>query len=669
MLYLSVVSFVKLLSSSCCVVMQPVIGKSDLMRMLICTGMAILLSQQGGQLYTTVHAASANQGGGSSGGDARTNFLPAIAASISSLDASDDVENRASDESDGKDDEDDERASLTIFDDDFGPEWQRRWSWSLDITPGPHSAVYSGKNSLALTFAQPWGGYQILSNRNIPANEYDILRFWIHGGNDGVSNMAISAIGESYNWGTLVHLNAPAGEWSLMRIPLSDFKLSGPIQGFVLHQRGGIVTGNATFYIDDIKLVERGTTTGPIGTPVATKTATPISTTTPEATPTPEVTPTPPVPSQPTPVATSTSQPVQPPVRDPQAICGAMMVGVNLPSLNGGYGADFATVESWNNYHTYNANDARTMIAELANNGANSIRWWVFLDGRGAPEFDERGYPSGLDSTTLPSMADALVAAGEQGVFINFSLWSFEMLGHKGIGDTPSSGSHGELFYDDKAFDAYVQNVLIPMANFPTVDGYTIATHPNSMFEIINEPEWALNDTDQAPNAEIEDSISTPQLQKFIAKNVGVLHREGATMVGVGQAALKFIGNSERVLGGWGNLYEDSILQAYDHDGALDYYSPHYYDWMDGDGRSWNYNPYDYTKEQLGIDKPIIIGEIAAHSASYELDMALAQGYDGAWIWTYDGIDARGSWNDAKPAFQKFAADHPDVYGAPCDGE
>lgn len=621
-----------------------------------------------GQSGSLAYGASRSQVDVPPSNDARTNFLPLVAAVYTqlNLDAGSLTETdfRQSDEPEGIR----SSSSVMIYDEEFALGWGRRWPWSLDVVPGRHSMYKSGEQSLAMTFTQPWGGYQILTDDSVSQSEFKAVEFWIHGGYDGVSQVSMTAMDMQWQWGNLVPLNVPANTWSRIQIPLAEFKISGPIQGFVLHQRGGIVTGSATFYLDALALLTELESQKPIDRPGPTpeKTATPN----PTATPAPVVTAVPTALPTVQPTAQPTAAPPsQPPADGPKSVCGAMMMGVNLPSLNHGYGADFATVESWNNYHTYNGEDARAMMAELASNGANSIRWWVFLDGRGAPEFDNRGYPTGFDDTTLPSMADALVAAGEHGIIINFSLWSFEMLGHQGIGDTPNSGSHGELFYDDKAFEAYAKNVLIPMANYPTVDGYTIATHPNVMWEILNEPEWALHDTDQPPNAEIEDTISTPQLQKFVAKNVGILHRQGAKMVGVGQAALKFIANSRQVPGAWGNLYEDHLLEAYDADGAIDYYSPHYYDWMDGDGSTWNYNPYDYTKAQLGIDKPIIIGEISAKTADREFDLVKSQGYDGAWIWTYDGIDARGSWNDAKTAFQKFKNNHPSAYGWACDGE
>ena len=49
----------------------------------------------------------------------------------------------------------------------------------------------------------------------------------------------------------------------------------------------------------------------------------------------------------------------------------------------------------------------RALFADLRASGANSVRWWVFTDGRGAPEFNG-GFVTGFDANTLPSMADAI---------------------------------------------------------------------------------------------------------------------------------------------------------------------------------------------------------------------------------------------------------------------
>ncbi|MEM7128288.1 MAG: hypothetical protein AAF702_18295 [Chloroflexota bacterium] len=553
-------------------------------------------------------------------------------------------------------------SSLNIYTDEFGPLWRDQWTWSIKVDNAEWNTVYAGKHALGLTFTEGWGGYAIAAADALPLSEYEFLQFWVHGGTTGLDKTIVTLIDESNNWGNLIPITAPANRWTRVQVPLTAIGTMSKMKAVVWHERSGNLNGEKTFYLDNIQLTsqDRPSPTHPEPEPLPTQTVIPL----PEPKPTDSPTSIPsPMPTQ---VPTQVPTEVPSPVPSPKG-CSPMLMGVNLPSLNRGYGADFATVEEWNDYHTYDHQDARNVFAELSANGVNSVRWWVFLDGRGAPEFDGRGYVTGVDATLLPSMADALIVAAEYDIQINFSLWSFEMLAHQGIGSTPNSGSHGELFYDDAAFESYRQNVLIPMANYPTRDGYTIATHPKVMFEIINEPEWALNDTDQPPNAEIVDTITTAQLQKFVAKNIGELHRQGAVMVGVGQAAIKFIADRSQVKGAWGNLYADHKLEVFDKEGALDYYSPHYYGWMDGDGVTWNYNPYDYTKEQMGIDKPLIIGETAASQAHRELDLALQQGYDGVWIWTYDGIDAMGSWADAKGAFQTFAQEHPEAYHGKCN--
>jgi hypothetical protein len=86
--------------------------------------------------------------------------------------------------------------------------------------------------------------------------------------------------------------------------------------------------------------------------------------------------------------------------------------GVNIPwrapfDINGdgttdgdGYGADFGTVEEWNVPDGWNAFDYDyfdRIFQDLEDHGVNTIRWWVFADGRGAPEFSSEGTVTGLD--------------------------------------------------------------------------------------------------------------------------------------------------------------------------------------------------------------------------------------------------------------------------------
>ncbi|NTW02745.1 MAG: hypothetical protein HGA19_15940, partial [Oscillochloris sp.] len=95
--------------------------------------------------------------------------------------------------------------------------------------------------------------------------------------------------------------------------------------------------------------------------------------------------------------------------------------GVNIPWQNNGYGADFATIEEWGQ-HTYSSSSTQQMFTALQSSGVNTVRWWVFADGRGAPEFSSTsgGAVTGLDDTTLSSMADAIKLAAQYNIHIVF---------------------------------------------------------------------------------------------------------------------------------------------------------------------------------------------------------------------------------------------------------
>src|SRR6476469_10900129 len=75
--------------------------------------------------------------------------------------------------------------------------------------------------------------------------------------------------------------------------------------------------------------------------------------------------------------------------------------GVNYPQYQY-YGGDIATLESvdpdciwyYSSSFDYAAIDAD--FAEMQAHGAHVVRWWLFGDGRGAPEFDANRMVTGL---------------------------------------------------------------------------------------------------------------------------------------------------------------------------------------------------------------------------------------------------------------------------------
>jgi hypothetical protein len=350
--------------------------------------------------------------------------------------------------------------------------------------------------------------------------------------------------------------------------------------------------------------------------------------------------------------------------------------GVNVPWQSGGYGADFGTVEEWGQ-HAYSPARTEAMFADLASKGVNSVRWWVFTDGRGAPEFGAAsgGQVTGLDASTLPSLADAAQQAAKHNIQIVFTLWSFDML----MADSTAwergehAGGHRDLIVDAATRKSFIDKALIPMLRYQVPGtSYTLGTHPNIYgWEVINEPEFAIKEIG-TPNAEIAQPVSLAEMQRFVAEVAGAIHRNSNQTVTVGSAAMKW--NSDKGPGTQGNWWKDSALTAYDAQGYLDYYQIHYYGWMNGDGVSWSYSPLVVGWNAGAFDKPVVIGEHPANAVGTNqgvggmLSGFLGNCYAGAWGWSYEPVDGNGSWGDLATAMGQFNSANAALVKLPASG-
>jgi hypothetical protein len=330
--------------------------------------------------------------------------------------------------------------------------------------------------------------------------------------------------------------------------------------------------------------------------------------------------------------------------------------GVNVPWQRGGFGGDFATVEAWNQ-NTYSSAATDEMFRNLKASGANSVRWWVFADGRGAPEFSN-GMVTGFDATTLPRMADAVRLAQQHGIYLTFTLWSFDMLSDNNL------ANRRDLIVDSAKRKSFIDKAVIPMLRYPIPGtSYTMGNHPNVIsWEIINEPEWGIREA-EALHHTIKQPVSLAEMQRFIAEVSGAIHRNSNQLVTVGAAAMKW--NSTTAPGAVNNWYSDAALTRYDANGALDYYQIHYYGWMNGDA-NWSYSPMRVSWQQASFDKPVVIGEFPANASGagmnfrQMLESMIGNCYAGAWGWSYEGVDGLGSWRDMVGPMTQFNAAHTD---------
>src|SRR5438045_8077052 len=111
------------------------------------------------------------------------------------------------------------------------------------------------------------------------------------------------------------------------------------------------------------------------------------------------------------------------------------LAGVNYPQYQY-YGGDIATLSSvdadciwsYSSAFDYAAIDAD--FADMQAHGAHVVRWWLFGDGRGAPEFDLTRKVTGFDATFFDHMDQAMEIAARQNIYITWWLWNILAFDH-----------------------------------------------------------------------------------------------------------------------------------------------------------------------------------------------------------------------------------------------
>jgi hypothetical protein len=323
--------------------------------------------------------------------------------------------------------------------------------------------------------------------------------------------------------------------------------------------------------------------------------------------------------------------------------------GVNYPWYRY-YGGDIATIPSvdpdciwyYSNSFNYAAIDAD--FADMQAHGAHVVRWWLFGDGRGAPAFDSNRMVTGFDATFFDHMDQAMEIAARHNIYIIWTLWDFLAFNHAnwlcgGTGlseayaaadrlppemrdvflahlkmalEAPDAGNacmlyaggHRNLVTDTSvggAQDSFFNNALIPMLQRYAGNRNIIG------WEIMNEPEWALNPSDYTGNQypQVTEPVYLVDMRAFFARFTQAVHTYAPGQYAtVGAASLKFMGLGQNISAGiWNGL-------------GFDYYGAHYYGWMEGAFNNGDPVNIDYNTTQQELDAPVVIGELPANGGS-----------------------------------------------------
>lgn len=227
-------------------------------------------------------------------------------------------------------------------------------------------------------------------------------------------------------------------------------------------------------------------------------------------------------------------------------------------------------------------------LAQAKDSGANVIRWWTFPGDPWQINRDASG-PTGLNPSIYADFDAALDLANQHDLYYNFTLFS-----------APTALPQGWL--TDATQRAKLANVLAPLfARYK--DNPRVMT-----WEIINEPEWDIwsNKIAQAPVQATVKAISD------------AVNANSPALVTIGSAHL------------------DGLSMWFGQ--GLDYYSPHWYDYMSSGGwcaRCTDYNALKTRWPQL--DKPVVIGEYYGATqvdSLARLNDWYNKGFAGSWPWT-----------------------------------
>jgi hypothetical protein len=313
--------------------------------------------------------------------------------------------------------------------------------------------------------------------------------------------------------------------------------------------------------------------------------------------------------------------------------------GVNLAWRQ--WSADFGGIAKWSQTGvSQNKAAVLTQLKDLAANGVDVIRWWMFqtFDGE-AITVDANGTPTGLGGTAAADIEAALDLAAQAGVHLNLTLFSFDNF-------RPTTGSTTRNLFP-MATDAAKRAALMTNVVQNVAQAVESSTYRDRMafWDVINEPEWAMTGTDPYgdpnfdPNTSLQ-ALTFAQMETFVTDVVTALKKKSSAPVTVGSAAIKWPKAWSRV--------------------GVDFYNVHMYDWVN------QWYPYNKSLADYGMtDKPVIMGEfplagLTGVSYTKLVTDLFDIGYAGAMGWAVNDTCC-GDWSTVKTNVKAFADAKPCV--------
>jgi hypothetical protein len=311
--------------------------------------------------------------------------------------------------------------------------------------------------------------------------------------------------------------------------------------------------------------------------------------------------------------------------------------------------------DKWNDFGgAYDDTWWNNHFAKLHEAGINATRVWINCNNdQGAVIIDDGGMVSGVSNKHWTDLDKFFKTAERNKIYIMATLLSFDHF--KDEGSRADAAKWRNMLQTDAASASFVNNYTIPFVKRYKDNPWLWS------IDICNEPDWIFEDDKCG-------KIPWERISYFLALNSAAIHENSDILVTVGMAFPKY--NADGA-GYEGNKVSDTFLQKlYSNKNAyLDFWSPHYYDWV---GASYGV-PF-YVKPNgakpggwgLSSSKPALIGECSAKGSAgktiiSDFENAFINGWQGVMPWTSNGVDDNGDIDDLSPGTKYMLEKHRDI--------
>jgi hypothetical protein len=295
--------------------------------------------------------------------------------------------------------------------------------------------------------------------------------------------------------------------------------------------------------------------------------------------------------------------------------------------------------DNWNDFGgSYDASFWSAHYADLHDAGINSSRVWLTCDGAVGIEMDSSGMVRGATPDHWEHLDSFFASAAERQIYVMATLMSFDHFRAR------AQARWKAWIASDENIDSYVASYLLPF-----LERYGDSPYLWSI-DLMNEPDWAYEQSD----------ISFDRLRAYFARAARAIHEHSDVLVTVGMAMPRY---NAACAGCEPSISDEQLREAVgDPNVYLDFYSPHYYDWVSD---LWGNTMYKSPEGTSFLtDRPLMFGEhsargTAGNTLTEDIEAAFSNGWQGTMPWTSNGVDRNGGLAEVSAAATAFRDAHP----------